>query len=145
MKVDADALPKPTGVAWAPLVALMPVPGAASLAASMRETGGVRVLLECLDAPTVGVQTSAMALLGNLLTDAFEPGSVMKPLAMSALLAGMDACHDALDARGPDGETALLLAAGVGTSAEAERSNRSSAIITCDRETRTISCSSGTF
>ncbi len=33
MKVDADALPKPTGVAWAPLVALMPVPGAASLAA----------------------------------------------------------------------------------------------------------------
>ncbi len=33
MKADADALPKPTGVAWAPLVALMPVPGAASLAA----------------------------------------------------------------------------------------------------------------
>ena len=33
MKADADALPKPTGVAWAPLVALMPVPGASSLAA----------------------------------------------------------------------------------------------------------------
>ena len=33
MKADADALPKPTGVAWAPLVALMPVPGAASLEA----------------------------------------------------------------------------------------------------------------
>ena len=33
MKADADALPKPTGVAWAPLVALMPVPGAASAAA----------------------------------------------------------------------------------------------------------------
>ena len=33
MKADADALPKPTGVAWAPLVALMPVPGASSAAA----------------------------------------------------------------------------------------------------------------
>ena len=33
MKADADTLPKPTGVAWAPLVALMPVPGAASAAA----------------------------------------------------------------------------------------------------------------
>ena len=33
MKADADVLPKPTGVAWAPLVALMPVPGAASAAA----------------------------------------------------------------------------------------------------------------
>ena len=46
---------------------------ASRLAANVRESGGLDVLVACMDDPSDEVQQCAMSLLGNLLTDVFDP------------------------------------------------------------------------
>ena len=50
---------------------------AANLAATLRNAGGLPVLVECMDAEAVEVQQCAMSLLGNLLTDVFDPNAAL--------------------------------------------------------------------
>ena len=99
MKADADALPKPTGVAWAPLVALMPVPGAASLAAfeaKLAETCAGPNVKD--DAPRDAAKARRRAGLERLSKATQEGHTILHHVVVSADEVAADALRRSLGA-----------------------------------------------
>ena len=66
---------------------------AVNLSELIREADGIRILVECMNAPGIDVQQCAMSLLGNLLTDVFDPKArlSLKHFAAAGGLASLQA------------------------------------------------------
>ena len=77
---------------------------AATLADEVRQADGISVLVGCLNSEKMedDVQQCAISLLGNLLTDAFDPKAT-KSLALFLATNGVDAVYSKIDSPYPTG------------------------------------------